>query len=85
MLVRRLTRAYRIVAVALCPARVRTTSTNLRNVLIDEATLTRQVEQHIAYLVYRPDLREFSEAEVRVLLGDFILDSLGIEIRHVAR
>lgn len=53
-------------------------------VLIDEATLTRQVEQQIAYLVYRPDSREFSEVEVRVLLGDFIFDSLGTEIRDDA-
>lgn len=53
-------------------------------VLIDEATLTRHVDQHIAYLVYRPDKRSFSAVEVRVLLGDFILGHLGSEIRHDA-
>jgi len=50
--------------------------------LIDEATLRRQVDQHISFLVYRPDGREFAPAEVRVILADFILDQLGTEIRQ---
>ena len=50
--------------------------------LIDEATLKRQVEQHISFLAYRPDSRTFEPSEVRVLLGDFILDQLGTEIRQ---
>ena len=54
----------------------------MRVVLIDEETLTKQVEQHIAFLVYRPDSRAFSCSEVRVLLGDFIFDHLGTEIGH---
>ena len=49
--------------------------------LIDHATLTRLVDQHIVFLVYRPDGRVFLPAEVRVLLGDFVLASLGTEIR----
>jgi hypothetical protein len=56
----------------------------IRVVLIDEGTLTRQIEQQIAFLVYRPDLRGFSESEVRVLLGDFILDRPGTKIGHDA-
>src|SRR5205814_1378035 len=55
-----------------------------RIVLVDEATLTRQVDQHIAFLVYRPDQRPFAEVEVRVLLGDFILDQLGVEMQPSA-
>jgi len=54
----------------------------MRVVLIDEVTLARQVEQHIAFLVYRPDSRAFSNGEVRVLLGDFILDQLGTKVQH---
>ena len=53
-------------------------------VLIDQATLTRLVEQHIASLVYRPDGRAFLPAEVRVLLGDFVLANLGTAIRAEA-
>jgi hypothetical protein len=54
----------------------------IRVALIDEATLSKQVEQHIAYLVYRPDSRDFSGTEVRVLLGDFIVNHLGSELRE---
>ncbi|WP_339747725.1 hypothetical protein [uncultured Rubinisphaera sp.] len=50
-------------------------------VLIDEFTLQKQVEQQIAFLVYRPDLRAFEESEVRVLLGEFITQKLGNEIQ----
>ena len=50
--------------------------------LIDEATLERQIEQRISFLVYRPDPQAFTPSEVRVLLGDFILDHLGTEIRQ---
>jgi hypothetical protein len=50
--------------------------------LIDEATLTRQVEQHISFLAYRPDSRPFEPCEVRLLLGNFILDHLGTELRQ---
>ncbi|MFZ1936913.1 MAG: hypothetical protein WCB27_04280 [Thermoguttaceae bacterium] len=52
----------------------------MRAVLIDEDSLTAQIEQHIAFLVYRPDSRVFSNSEVRVLLGDFIVDHLGTPI-----
>lgn len=50
--------------------------------LIDEATLRRQVEQHISFLVYRPDSKAFEPSEVRMVLGDFMLDHLGTGIRQ---
>ncbi len=52
-----------------------------RVTLIDQASLTAKVEQRIAYLVYRLDLPEVFGTEVRELLGGFISDHLGTEIR----
>lgn len=52
----------------------------LRIVVIDEGTLRNQVDQRIADLIYRPDSREFSAADVRGLLLEFVLEHLGTEI-----
>ena len=49
--------------------------------LQSETTLERNVDLVIELLVYRPDARTFQPLEVRLLLGQFILDNLGSESR----
>ncbi len=51
-----------------------------RIVLVDETTLIQQVEQHIELLIYRTDGQHLSPKEVRLLLGDLVLETLGSEI-----
>lgn len=54
-------------------------------VLIDEASLKRQVEQHISFLIYAPNSPGMDPNEprnVRLLLGDFTLDRLGDRIER---
>ncbi len=45
--------------------------------LIDERQLTRNVDQRIDDVLYRPDGHEFTGKEVRLLLADHVLDHLG--------
>lgn len=49
----------------------------LRVVLIDEDSLTLQVERQIDVLLYRPDDQTWEPRDVRLLLADFVLSNLG--------
>lgn len=48
-----------------------------RVVLIDEAELTRNVDVRIAALIYQPESDDLIESDVRLRLGQFVLDNLG--------
>ncbi|MGE0536749.1 MAG: hypothetical protein AB7O68_17390 [Pirellulales bacterium] len=56
----------------------------IRPILIDERTLREQVDHSIELLVYRPDRANAAPQSIRLLLADFVLEHLGIEIRKDA-
>jgi len=56
----------------------------LRVVLIDEDSLTQQVERHIEVLLYRPDGQTWAPLDVRLLLADCVLSNLGTELTEDA-
>jgi hypothetical protein len=51
-----------------------------RVVLMDEATLTRQTDQRISELLYRPDGVELVASNVRLNLADHVLNFLGTRL-----
>jgi len=50
--------------------------------LVDEATLIRGVERQIDLLLFRPDGSTFDAKNVRLILGDFVLERLGSTISN---
>ncbi|MEX2168068.1 MAG: hypothetical protein WD851_02050 [Pirellulales bacterium] len=52
----------------------------LRVVLMDEDSLTLEVERQIDVLLYRPDAQTREPQDVRLLLADYVLSNLGVQL-----